>query len=135
VVALVAVALVVPPVAVWKHLFKAWIKDWEWACWERKDDPEAIPHLLLKYHGLHWLDESIGMLVAKCDTLEWKSGHHERGYQLIGVRDNGSEYENLHYAKKAGHCDISWSKLWAYFSDGKCKKRELERGDPPALQK
>jgi hypothetical protein len=53
--------------------------------------------LLLKYHGFLWLDESNGMLVAKCDTLEWKSGHHERGYQLIGVRDNSSEYEHWRF--------------------------------------
>jgi hypothetical protein len=53
VVAPVEAAPVVPPVAVRKRLFKAWIEDWEWACWERKDDPEAITHLLLKYHGLH----------------------------------------------------------------------------------
>jgi hypothetical protein len=97
VVAPVAVAPVMPPVAVQKRLFKAWIKDWEWACWERKDDPEGLTHLLLKYHGLHWLAESYGMLVAKCDTLEWKSGHHERGYQLIAVRDDSSEFEHWRF--------------------------------------
>jgi hypothetical protein len=39
-----------------KPVFKAWIEDWEWDCFDKKEDPEPMRHLLLKYDGLHWLD-------------------------------------------------------------------------------
>lgn len=89
---------VVPPVAVRARLFKAWIEDdWEWAAMEKKDEVTKR-QLLVKYHGLHWLDENDVLIVAKCLELEWRSGRHEYGYHLIGVRDSDgvSDYWRFH---------------------------------------
>jgi hypothetical protein len=69
-----------------KRVFKACIEDWEWDCFDKKEDPEPMRHLLLKYHGLHWLDGTDCMQVAKCDSLEWNKGRLNHGYHLIGVQ-------------------------------------------------
>jgi hypothetical protein len=50
-----------------KRVFKAWIKNWEWDCFDKKEDPEPMRHLVLKYHGLHWLDGT-DVQVAECEV-------------------------------------------------------------------